>query len=168
MILATLLLCGRDNAILSFLGPEESQACDNILPLRFGSDERSDSDDSPGQSDSDDSPGQSDSAESSEQSGSGDSPKQCDYGLTTDEQELFAYFQWLVYTPFLPCLTSGNWEDVITFPEEVSLPWLKNKRMRKKQAGEVSYVEEIEIYRSNHDLVSNAVEYNCMKTLRSN
>lgn len=129
MIFATLLLCGKDNAILSFLPPAKSQLCDIDLPLRL------------------------------------DSPGQFDYGLNADEKGLFTYFQWHVYTPFLPGITSANWDDVTRFPKEVSLPWMEKERMSKKQPGEVSYVEQIEIHHMNHDLVSRIVKSNRAKTL---
>lgn len=77
-----------------------------------------------------------------------------EYGLSPEERQLFTYFQWHVYTPVLTGIISGNEDDVVAFHEETSLPWKGKERIGEQSLGERSFVERIEIYSHNHDLVS--------------
>lgn len=77
-----------------------------------------------------------------------------DLDLTRKEKELFIHMQFQVYTPFLTEIHSRKDREIVTFPEEVSMPWIKKTRLGENSLGEVSYVEKIEIHPGNHDLVS--------------
>jgi hypothetical protein len=126
MIIATLLLFGREDLILSFLPPENPQRCDKNLPFRLDALNN----------------------------------LSCVWG--SHEKELFIHLQWQVYTPFLTRITSSEGKHVPCFPEEVSLPWKKDPEAeaRKRKPGEVSFVDRIVIYSSNHDLVSRITNCN--------
>ncbi|KAL1860681.1 hypothetical protein Daus18300_009024 [Diaporthe australafricana] len=72
--------------------------------------------------------------------------------------------QFQVYTPFLTDIYSGKDREIVTFPEEVSMPWIRKTRLGEHILGEVSYVEEIEIHPGNHDLAENIEKCFALKT----
>ncbi|KAG8158208.1 hypothetical protein KVR01_011969 [Diaporthe batatas] len=80
------------------------------------------------------------------------SPGCPNFGLCKRDRELFTYFQWQIYTPFLTRIASKK--DVKIYPDEVSLPWRQKERITQEEAAEVPFVEKIEIYPGNHNLHS--------------
>lgn len=130
MILATLLLIGKEDLITSLFSPPNPSVCDRSLPIRL----------SP--------------AEEAEDEGMAGGALLATLltGLNAKETELFFCSQWQVYTPYLTTLTSDS--IVKTFPRQMTLPWVELERIGSSVHGDGSYVERIKIHPDNHILVS--------------
>lgn len=142
MILAALLLCGKEHLILSIFASPKSEVCDDHLPIRF--DEDGNPQDLP------------EEYEDSSHRDEGESLRHTSpfQGLDKSEKDLFEYFQWQVFTPYLVHLGLNHGRGYVTYPEEVSLPWSGVEGQRSPVEGQVSFVERVTMYPQSHSLLS--------------
>lgn len=132
MILATLLLIGKDDLIPSLFSCKTPWVCDRSLPVSLV--------------------GPSKDAADHSMAGEAQLATLLPSLLSAKETELFACSQWQVCTPFL---TEFNSDDNIkTFPSQMTLPWVEIERMGHSVQGDSYYVERIRIHPDNHALVS--------------
>lgn len=146
MILATLLLIGKEALITTLFNSGIPTMCDQFLP--FHADIASEVRTIQGDPEDDD---QSLPRTPTQRQSPVTSLGLFDH-LSPLEISLFSYWQLQVISPFLIPLGLGK--ESVEEPDGTSLPWQDLIRARELAEGEVSYVQKLKIFSGNHSLVS--------------
>lgn len=134
IVLAILLLIGKEHSILSILSSAAENICDNDLPFRQ----------IPQRLGGDDQTGRSTRILNALQISS---------RIDDTDRHLFESLQWQFLTPVIHKIERTG-ATYAKFPYEISLPWAETFEDRKPEEGAPSHVRRLQIYPEFHDLVS--------------
>lgn len=140
MLLATLLLIDREDAVFSLYSSSAPQVCDSDLPYRH----------------------KAPSLEITE------SPIAA--VLDEADCKWFGHYQWQVFTPLIGvpgqgCVEPGELFD--SLPDEISLPWSQFTTAKKQIEGEPTAIYKAEIHKGNHKLVRYSPLFSIVNCLTS-
>lgn len=149
MILAILLLIGRERLVTALFCPAGPRICDQDLisgnvfdsKLWATQSEHEESD-----------PGPEPGSPTRKRLSSANVKHDLIRPLSPSERQSFIYWRWQVVSPYLTSLGSDKTGDEV--PNELSLPWQDVERANGPMEGVFSYVQKVKIFPGNHNLVS--------------
>lgn len=134
ILLAILLLIGKEHAIWSIISSARENICDSGLPFRQTSQRLSGDD-------------------QNERSIRIRDALQISSSIDVTDRDLFESLQWQFLTPFIHKIEYTG-ATYAKFPYEISLPWIEILEDRKPEEGAPSHVRRLQIYPEFHNLVS--------------